>query len=363
MKKLQNFLVSLSFLFFAPLAYGSIQDYLYPHYNVPTISNYGTSGLLQVPTARLHEAGTLAFSWSHNDPYLRGSILAYPFDWFEASYQYTDVNNALYSDVAAFSGSQSYKDKSFDAKIRVLKEGSLRPQIAIGLRDLAGTGMFSSEYIVFSKRYNFIDFTFGLGWGAMGAQNYSNPLTSIDENFDERTQLQNTQGGEFSIGAYFSGPMGAFAGAEIAIPNSNGARLILEYDSTDYNIEGLLDITNPFVFDLPKEQESKINLGVLFPVTPNFHLKLGFTKGNTLNFGFSYNRPLGKKKYSRKKPDPLIKTYSKNIRKVTARDDELVYLAALRFLGENKLNLQTADVTEDTFAMSYTQAIYHSFTS
>ena len=57
-------------------------------------------GLVQAPNARFFEEGTLAFSWSHNDPYLRGSIIAYPFDWMEASFQYTDINNALYSNVS-----------------------------------------------------------------------------------------------------------------------------------------------------------------------------------------------------------------------------------------------------------------------
>ena len=88
-----------------------ISEYIYPYSNVPIISNYGTTGLLQVPTARMHEEGTISFSWSHLEPYLRGSIVANPFDWFEASYQYTDVNNYLYSTVKSFSGSQSYKDK------------------------------------------------------------------------------------------------------------------------------------------------------------------------------------------------------------------------------------------------------------
>ena len=75
-----------------------------------------------MPNARFFEAGSLAFNWSHNDPYINGSIIAYPFSWLEASYQYTDINNALYSDNEAFSGKQSYKDKGFDAKFRLLKE-------------------------------------------------------------------------------------------------------------------------------------------------------------------------------------------------------------------------------------------------
>ena len=52
-----------------------------------------------------------SFTWSHYEPYLRGSIVAYPFNWFEASYQYTDINNKLYSDVEAFSDLNRIKIK------------------------------------------------------------------------------------------------------------------------------------------------------------------------------------------------------------------------------------------------------------
>ena len=69
----------------------------------------------------------------------------------EASWQYTDVNNALYSDVEAFSGKQTYKDKGFDVKFRLLPESSYLPSIAMGIRDIAGTGTFAAEYIVASK--------------------------------------------------------------------------------------------------------------------------------------------------------------------------------------------------------------------
>ena len=95
-----------------------------------------------MPSARFHEAGSLGLSWSSNDPYLRGSLIAYPFSWFEAAYGYTDINNALYSNVASFSGSQSYKDKGFDVKIKLLNESQYLPSIAMGVRDLAGSGTF-----------------------------------------------------------------------------------------------------------------------------------------------------------------------------------------------------------------------------
>ena len=97
-----------------------------------------------MPSARMMPAGSVAFSWSDSDPYLRGSLVATPFSWGEASYQYTDINNALYSLTPEFSGEQTYKDKSFDAKFLIHKETPLLPAVAIGFRALAGTGVFSS---------------------------------------------------------------------------------------------------------------------------------------------------------------------------------------------------------------------------
>ena len=64
-----------------------------------------------MPSARMHPGGTIGFTWSHSEPYLRGSIMGNPFDWFEASYQYTDVNNKLYSDSLNLVGNNLIKIK------------------------------------------------------------------------------------------------------------------------------------------------------------------------------------------------------------------------------------------------------------
>jgi len=150
-----------------------ISEYIYPHFNTPSFSNYGTTGIIQMPSARFFEEGSIGFTWSHLDPYLRGSIVAYPFDWFEASYQYADVNNWLYSDVPDFSGSQSYKDKSFDAKFRLIKETRYLPSVAVGFRDLGGTALFAAEYLVASKFIGNVDLTAGMGWGVISNNSIS----------------------------------------------------------------------------------------------------------------------------------------------------------------------------------------------
>ena len=153
-----------------------------------------------MPSARMHEEGSVGFTWSHSEPYLRGSIMGNPFDWFEASYTYTDVNNKLYSDSPLFSGKQSYKDKSFDAKFRIIKEGFFIPQVAVGFRDFGGSSLFASEYIVASKLVSNIDFTLGLGFGTISNKTITNPLTYLHSGFETRQRADqgDTQGGEIN---------------------------------------------------------------------------------------------------------------------------------------------------------------------
>ncbi len=352
---------------FSSILTASIEDYIYPNSSNPSYSNYGTLGLIQMPSARFHEAGSLGLSWSHIDPYLRGSILAYPFDWFEASYQYTDINNALYSDVAAFSGDQSYKDKSFDMKVRILKETDFIPAVAIGARDLAGTGVFASEYIVASKKFRNIDFSFGLGWGTLSRDKISNPLSKISKEFDIRELDMDTQGGEFNVGYFFSGDMGIFGGAEILIPNSKGLRFKIEYDSTDYDLEGFPDGSSSFnlAYESVRRDSSPINFGFTFPFSEFLHFKINYVKGNTLNFGFSLQGNPGKKKGFVKKYDKAPNVPNgKIVKKLNSEKDNLfIYKSILKYLGDEDLYLQKANLSEDNknLELTYTQSTHDSY--
>lgn len=358
--------LAICYLFSSSL-FASLEDYIYPNSSNPTYSNYGTLGLIQMPSARFHESGSLGFNWSHIDPYLRGSILAYPFDWFEASYQYTDVNNALYSDVAAFSGNQSYKDKSFDIKIRLLKERDFIPAIAIGARDLAGTGVFSSEYIVASKNFGFIDLSLGLGWGVLSRDKLSNPLSKLSSEFDLRELDKDTRGGEFNVGYFFSGDMGLFGGAEILIPNMKGLRFKVEYDSTDYNLEGFPDGFSSFnlAYKSVRRDSSPINIGFTFPYSEFLNFKLNYVKGNTLNFGFSLHGNFGKKRGFVKKFDkaPTVPNGSIVKKLNTQRDNNFRYKAILKYLADEELFLQKAKFSDDNkkLDLTYTQSKHDSY--
>jgi len=351
------FLISLPTFSFA-----SIKDYIYPSQS-PSFSNYGTLGLIQMPNARMFSEGTLAFSWTDNDPYLRGSIVAYPFSWFEASYQYTDVNNALYSNIASFSGSQTYKDKSFDTKFLLINEGDIFPAIALGIRDIAGSGIFSSEYLVASKFYKNIDVTFGIGWGILNNNRISNPLSKISDRFERRVYDLDTRGGEFDPGKYFRGDAGLFGGIELFLPNLGGSRIKLEYDGTNYGEEGF----NPgkgndeLLFKNQRTQSSRINIGLVRPVNDYLDLRLSYTKGNTISFGFNLDINFSKKNPITPKRDKYKKIQDSDAVKQISNDgDFYLYRSALYFLNDKDLFLQAASQNQDTLSVAYMQNHFNS---
>lgn len=315
----------------------SLTDYIYPH-RVTSYSNYGTLGVIQNPSARLLSEGSIGFTWTHNEPYLRGSIVAYPFNWLEAAFQYTDVNNQLYSDVRAFSGSQSLKDKSFDTKIRIITESKYLPQIAVGLRDVGGTGVFGGEFIVANKYIRNFDVSFGVGWGNLNANKISNPFRIFGDRFKNRPTNTSATGGEFNTNQLFHGDAGIFGGIEYFLPNMNGLRLKAEINSVNYETEG----------SKPLKKDSNINVGLVYPFNDFFQVKLSYIKGNQLSFGFSLSGNVGKKSSGRKKSDPYLSVEnSEAVKKVTSKDNDLLYKATLKYLRERDIYVQAATLKDN----------------
>jgi len=241
-------------------------------------NDWGMVGLMQTPTARFAPAGHANFSISYVAPYHRMNMIFTPFDWLETGFRYTDIKNRLYGP-AEFSGDQSYKDKSIDIKGRLLKESAYMPQVALGITDLAGTGLFSSEYLVANKRWGSFDWSLGLAWGYMGGrQDFSNPIGKFKESYNTRTAPEVGQGGQFSFSTYFSGPMALFGGVQYHTPWNDWV-VKVELDGNNYERE-------------PKAnnqiQKSPINIG-LVKSWSNVDLTLGFERGHQAMINFSFH--------------------------------------------------------------------------
>ena len=99
-------------------------------------SDFGGTGLLQMPNARIAPEGEFSVNYRDNDQYRFYSTSVALFPWLEGTIRYTDVRTRKYSQWEDFSGDQSYKDKSFDFKLRLWEEGYWLPQVAFGKRGM-----------------------------------------------------------------------------------------------------------------------------------------------------------------------------------------------------------------------------------
>lgn len=237
-------------------------------------TDFGGAGLLQMPSSRMADTGEFSANYRDNDQYRRWSLSIQPYDWLETTIRYTDVRTRLYSNDPSFSGNQSYKDKGIDVKVRLLQESMWLPQLAAGVRDFAGTGLFDGEYLVASKRWGDLDFTLGMGWGYMGERaNISNPLCSLSDKYCTRSGFSGVPG-NFEVGNLFRGPTALFGGVEYQTP-WQPLRLKLEYDGNDYSHEfaGHIKADSPF------------NIGAVYRVTDLLDTHLSYERGNTLMWG------------------------------------------------------------------------------
>lgn len=242
----------------------------------PSQSDFGGVGLLQTPTARVAPEGELSLNYRDNKQYRFYSASVQLLPWLETTLRYTDVRTRKYSSVEAFSGDQSYKDKAFDLKVRLWEEGYWLPQVAVGARDVGGTGLFDGEYLVANKAWGPFDFSLGIGWGYLGTSgNIKNPLCTYDTKFCTRDTSYKAAGST-DTSQMFRGPAALFGGVEYQTP-WHPLRLKLEYEGNNYQQD--------YAGKLP--QRSSVNVGAIYRVADWADINLSYERGNTWMFGFT----------------------------------------------------------------------------
>ncbi|EPJ96502.1 YjbH domain-containing protein [Pseudomonas psychrophila] len=257
-----------------------------------TQNDFGGVGLLQTPTARMAPAGELSLNANRTEPYSRYSLSLQPLDWLEGTFRYTSISNRMYGS-EALSGKQSYKDKAVDAKARLWQESHWLPEVALGFRDIGGTGLFSSEYFVANKRYKNLDFSLGIAWGYIGNRgDFDNPLGYIDDRFDSRPTP--TTAGDVNTSSYFRGKPGLFGGVTYQTP-WQPLSVKIEFDGNDYKNEPQSN---------NQVQDSPINIGAVYKLNENIDLTAGWERGNTALFGITLHTNFVSRKAPAKTYDP-----------------------------------------------------------
>ncbi|MGF1737322.1 YjbH domain-containing protein [Photobacterium satsumensis] len=273
------FTLSAIALAMLPVFSANADEFSYPVFK-PSQSDFGGVGLMQMPTARMNPAGEFNFGATYNNEYHHYNASLQLFSWFEATIRYTLVQDLLYSDNPDFSGDSKYTDKGIDFKVRLWEESYWLPEVAVGVRDFGGTGLFDGEFIAANKQFGPVDVTLGVAWGYMGnSGNVTNPFCDLADRFCERET--GGQWGTANFDNFFSGPMSIYGGLEYQSP-WEPLRFKLEYDANDY--ESDFPVTRG---DIEMPQDSKFNYGALYRLGNWGDLRLSYERGNTWTFGFN----------------------------------------------------------------------------
>ncbi|EGQ8040236.1 YjbH domain-containing protein [Vibrio alginolyticus] len=254
----------------------------------PSQTDFGGVGLMQMPTGRMAPEGEFNFSVTSSNEYLFYNVTLQVMPWLETTLRYTLVNDLLYSPEPGFSGDTKYTDKGIDFKIRLMQESEYLPELSVGVRDFAGTGLFDSEFIAATKRYNnpdlgTLDFTLGIGWGSLGSRdNISNPACKLSSSFCKRPSDYLETGGTTNTDRFFKGPAALFGGIEYQTLHEP-LRFKIEYDSNDYS--GDFPVTNG---DVDMTPHTPWNFGVLYRLGMA-DFRLSYERGDTLVAGLTLN--------------------------------------------------------------------------
>ena len=324
----------LSFLLLVFTSEDLISDsFIYNSFN-----NHGVIGLINTPSARFYDEATHGITIYEGTPDQKITMTSFPYDWMEASFFYmnNDETNLCRSDGYGNRFCQGYKDKGFNFKFRLKEEGAY-PAIAIGINDIAGTGFYSSEYIVSSYGINRTDFHFGIGWGTLNnlKNDFNNPFSYLYDGFKTRPYSDpdtfEDQGGQFQPSRYFSGKTASpFFGLSHSI--NEYLLLKLEYDST---------LTPGIVgYESPKKDYS---YGIEYSFRNNFTIGFSSERGNYISLKFIYkNNPnISKPKYKYKKPE--------------FRDDDNKYQKFIKSVEANGIGVNKIIETPEEIGIELTQ--------
>lgn len=250
-------------------------------------SDYGTTGLIDIPTARFEKDGLFSVGASTDQRHKQFSITYQVTPWLQGTFRYTGYNDYF------------YWDRNYEVKARLWKERFYLPQVAIGVRDIVGTGNFGSEYVVASKTYGLTDVTLGVGWGRLAGDGVlSNPLAQLDDQFDTRPAFSGV-GGELSFNQFFSGSkVGFFAGVSHSF-ESLPITAMLEYNPDQYDRDFVRGVARP---------ESPWSAGLTWHAIPGVDLRLSLQHGDKVGVGFRSSLD-SKDESPRRPPDRFISSY------------------------------------------------------
>ncbi len=247
-----------------------------------TPANWGGTGIIEIPTARVLHEGRYRIGVAQAYPYRYYYGALAPLKGLEINGRVTENLDTDISKTPGWSGYGNYKDKAVDLKYQFHPEGKWMPAVAIGIMDPHGTRLYASQYVVVSKQIYPFDFTLGFGNGRFGKR----PLPSQGEGF--KIEMFSDNASWRSDGQFFWGVQMAL-GDEIM--------LMAEYNPIDYPNTGDPSArAGTFAGGVP----SKFNFGVRWRPWKWLETDLSWQRGEEIGANISVAFDLG---------NPLIPIY------------------------------------------------------
>jgi hypothetical protein len=306
-------------------------------------NSLAATGLIQLPTADLKKSGIVGVTIGNSSLNKYASIIASPFDWLEASFYYHRPRDTKYIKVG------NYLDKGFN--IKIVKRFS-NISIAMGIDDIAGTGIFTKEYLVGTLYAQGFNLTLGIGTGELSRDHpYKNPMPGFKERPANIFTPDRNTGSEVDINRIFKGPIGIFGGLEYAFKDIKGLTLKIESNPFDY--KKFMAGGSPTDKSKSARIKSKdFNIGLSYKFLEHYNLSLSQIKGNSYDLVLSRSFNLAKK--SSKRHHKTIKKYSQ------VKDVRLAfYQDLLRNLEQDELYLQSADLNDGNLKVAVVNNQYN----
>lgn len=242
----------------------------------PTLNFFGNAGIMDTPTAHAMRDADLSLTLNYlNSP---GEYMARSAVNFQIGKRLSGTFR--YIALEEFSVHAPYLDRGFDIRYQISEEGSIRPAIAIGMNDLAGTGFYSSEYIVATKTLDRFRASLGIGWGRLGEYGgFTNPLSFVSESLEDRPEQvrEGLSEGQLDSSHWFRGDAALFGGIQYLA--TDNLILSAEYSSNGYEFE---------TAELGFDYETPINLGATWRFDNGVDLNLGLLHGTTAALQVNY---------------------------------------------------------------------------
>ncbi|MCC1492393.1 YjbH domain-containing protein [Cognatishimia sp. F0-27] len=231
-------------------------------------NSFGLPGLIDMPTAEAMPDAEIAGTFSALGDSKRRTLAFQLLPRLTVSFRYASIANF---DVPSAADQDTYYDRSFDLQYQILKEGKIRPAVAIGLRDFIGTGVYSGEYLVATKTLApGLKATGGLGWGRFAG---TNPIG----NTGSRPEVLLGEGGVPTYDRWFRGDVSAFGGLSYAVNDRLSFKV--EYSPDAYTFE---ETRGEF------ERNSPWNFGVDYRFQSGVQLSLYHAYGNEIGAQLSF---------------------------------------------------------------------------